>query len=228
MLLFRYFNKAKDPMSAYTHFWGMIMTVVAAIPLLNTSYKTGHGSFILSTSIFMLSMFLLYTASTCYHFFNPQGALAVTLKKFDHIMISVLIAGSYTPICCICLPKSIGTLLLVIIWSLATIGILIKVFFVFCPRWVSSVLYIGMGWICIISISSLLKALSPLQFGLLLLGGIFYSVGGVIYSLKASSYNKRHKTFGTHEIFHVFVLLGSLCHILCVFNCLCNPSIHLQ
>ena len=116
------------------------------------------------------------------------------------MMISVLIAGSYTPVCLLVLRGKIGIILLTIVWSIAITGILIKAFWVYCPKWVSSILYIGMGWTCILALPQILEALSPAAFGWLLAGGIMYTVGGVIYALKLSIFNNRHKYFGSHEM----------------------------
>ena len=133
------------------------------------------------------------------------------------MMISVFIAGSYTPLCLLVLPQEIGLPLLAIVWGLALAGILIKAFFVFCPKWVSSILYIGMGWTCVLAFTQLLNSLSPAAFGWLLAGGIIYTVGGVIYALKLPIFNSKHKYFGSHEIFHLFVMAGSACHFVVMY-----------
>jgi hemolysin III len=133
------------------------------------------------------------------------------------MMISILIAGSYTPICLLVLPRKIGTLLLSIVWGIAIIGILLKAFWVYCPKWISSVLYIGMGWTCVLAFTQILNSMSPAAFGWLLAGGIIYTVGGVIYALKLPLFNNRHKYFGSHEIFHLFVMGGSACHFIVMY-----------
>lgn len=132
-------------------------------------------------------------------------------------MISVLIAGSYTPVCLLVLKGRLGIILLSIVWGIAIAGILIKAFWVYCPKWVSSVLYIGMGWTCVLAFTQLLDSLSPGAFGWLLAGGIIYTVGGVIYALKLPLFNSRHKNFGSHEIFHLFVMAGSACHFIVMY-----------
>lgn len=133
------------------------------------------------------------------------------------MMIFILIAGSYTPICLLALDQPIGTILLSIVWAIAIIGILFKAFWVYCPKWVSSVLYIGMGWICVLAFSQLLNNLSPAAFGWLLAGGIIYTIGGIIYALKLPIFNARFKNFGSHEIFHLFVMGGSACHFVVMY-----------
>ena len=204
----------KDPGSAITHFIGMILIAVAMIPLL--FHTQSHSSTpLLSMScmfIFCLSMFLLYTASTTYHTFHISKEIDRRLKKCDHMMIFVMIAGSYTPVCLIVLKNSVGYTMCAAVWGMALVGMLIKALWVYCPKWVSSIIYISMGWTCVFSFSQIISSLPTGAFALLLLGGIFYTIGGVIYALKLPVFNRLHKNFGSHEIFHVCVLLGSLCH----------------
>ena len=134
------------------------------------------------------------------------------------MMIFVLIAGSYTPVCLLVIGGRKGITLLCIVWAFAIVGILIKAFWVFCPKWVSSVLYIGMGWTCVLAFSTILDNLSTAAFGWLLAGGIIYTVGGVIYALKLPIFNSKHKNFGSHEIFHLFVMGGSICHFIVMYT----------
>ena len=207
----------KDPGSAITHFIGMVMAIPAAIPLLIKAARQSDPLYIVAMGVYALSLILLYTASTAYHTFDRSERINTILKKIDHMMISVLIAGSYTPICLLVLEKKTGLVLLGIVWGIALIGILIKAFWVYCPKWVSSVLYIGMGWTCVLAFGQIFHAMSPAGFGWLLSGGIIYTVGGIIYALKLSVFNNRHKYFGSHEIFHLFVMGGSLCHYIVMY-----------
>lgn len=207
----------KDPGSAITHFIGMVMAIPAAIPLLIKATRQSDPLYIVAMGVYALSLILLYTASTAYHTFDRSERINTILKKIDHMMISVLIAGSYTPICLLVLEKKTGLVLLGIVWGIALIGILIKAFWVYCPKWVSSVLYIGMGWTCVLAFGQIFHAMSPAGFGWLLAGGIIYTVGGIIYALKLSVFNNRHKYFGSHEIFHLFVMGGSLCHYIVMY-----------
>lgn len=207
----------KDPGSAITHFIGMLMAIFAAVPLLIKAAHEPSRIYLVSIAIYAASLILLYAASTTYHTFNISKKVNTILKKIDHMMISVLIAGSYTPICLLVLGGRTGWILLAIVWGFAIAGILIKAFWVFCPKWVSSVLYIGMGWTCVLAFTQLLNSLSPAAFGWLLAGGIIYTVGGVIYALKLPIFNSKHKNFGSHEIFHLFVMGGSLCHFIVMY-----------
>lgn len=207
----------KDPGSAITHFIGMLMAIFAGIPLLFKATQEPSRVYLFSAIIYISSMILLYAASTMYHTFDISEKVNRRLKKFDHMMISVLIAGSYTPICLIVLKGFTGYLLLAIVWSFALIGIVIKAFWVHCPRWFSSVLYIGMGWTCVLAFGKILNALPPAAFGWLLAGGIIYTIGGIIYALKLPIFNNKHKNFGSHEIFHLFVMGGSACHFIVMY-----------
>lgn len=207
----------KDPGSAITHFIGMLMAVFAAVPLIIKATHEPSPIYVVSIAIYAASLILLYAASTIYHTFDRSEKINTILKKIDHIMISVLIAGSYTPICLLVLGGRLGIILLAIVWSIAIAGILIKAFWVYCPKWVSSVLYIGMGWTCVLAFTQLLNSMSPAAFGWLLAGGLIYTAGGIIYALKLPIFNMKHKDFGSHEIFHLFVMGGSICHFVVMY-----------
>lgn len=207
----------KDPGSAITHFIGMLMAIFAAIPLLIKAAREPGHIYIISLTIYAASLVLLYAASTTYHTIDKSAKVNTILKKIDHMMIFVLIAGSYTPICLLVLNRRTGIILLALVWGIAIAGILIKAFWVYCPKWVSSILYIGMGWTCVLAFTQLLNNLSPAAFAWLLAGGIIYTIGGIIYALKLPIFNSRHKNFGSHEIFHLFVMGGSACHFIVMY-----------
>ena len=207
----------KDPGSAITHFIGMLMAIFAAVPLLIKAAHEPSRIYVISLAVYSASMILLYAASTTYHTFDISAKINTILKKWDHMMISVLIAGSYTPICLLVLKGKTGLILLAIVWSFAIVGILIKAFWVYCPKWVSSILYIGMGWTCVLAFTQILNSMSRTSFIWLLTGGIIYTVGGIIYALKLPIFNSKHKNFGSHEIFHLFVMGGSMCHFVVMY-----------
>lgn len=210
--------KAKDPGSAITHFIGMLMALFAATPLLIRAASNPDTGHTLSLCIFIISMILLYAASTIYHTLDLTDKINRRLKKLDHMMIFILIAGTYTPICLIVIKGTLGIALLSLIWGMAIAGIILKGFWVYCPRWVSSVIYITMGWTCVLAFSPIINSLPSQAFGWLLTGGIIYSVGGIIYALKLPIFNNRHKNFGSHEIFHLFVMGGSFCHFVLMYQ----------
>jgi len=208
----------KDPGSAITHFIGMLMAIFAATPLMIRACSHREPVYVFSMAVFIISMILLYAASTTYHTFDISERANRILRKIDHMMIFVLIAGSYTPVCLLVLKGRTGTLLCALVWTIAIAGIIIKACWITCPKWFSSVLYIGMGWICVLAFTRLINSLSPAAFAWLLAGGIIYTIGGIIYALKVPVFNSRHKNFGSHEIFHLFVMGGSACHFILMYS----------
>ncbi|MDD3173392.1 MAG: hemolysin III family protein [Herbinix sp.] len=209
--------KVKDPGSAITHLIGMLMAVFAATPLLIKAASQPDAIHIISLGVFILSMILLYTASTVYHTFGRTAKIHLRLKKFDHMSIYVLIAGTYTPICIIVLGGRVGLGLLALVWGFAIIGVVVTLFWVHCPKWFSSAVYIAMGWICVLAFTQIINSLPRAGFVWLLAGGIIYTVGGIIYALKLPIFNNRHKNFGSHEIFHLFCIGGSFCHFMLMY-----------
>lgn len=211
----------KDPGSAITHFIGFVAAIFATPGLL--VYAASHHvslTGMISLSVFMMSMILLYGASTAYHTFIVDTRTELLLKRLDHMMIFVLIAGSYTPICAMVLAQPVGSILLIVIWSLALLGMMLKLAWVTCPKWFSSVIYIAMGWACIFVLPQLYASASSQTFALLAIGGVIYTIGGVIYALKLRVFNERFPKFGSHEVFHVCVMLGSFFHYLAVASVL--------
>ena len=207
----------REPGSAITHFIAMMMAVFAAVPLLiKAGIQSGQEN-LLAMAIFMGSMILLYGASATYHSVDLTGRSLRIFRKLDHMMIFVLIAGSYTPVCLIVLGGKLGYTLLALVWGIAAVGMLIKAFWITCPKWFSSIIYIAMGWVCVLVFGPLLNTLSTPAFLWLLAGGIIYTVGGVIYALKLPIFNSKHKSFGSHEVFHLFVMGGSVCHFIFMY-----------
>ncbi|MBO5098223.1 MAG: hemolysin III family protein [Agathobacter sp.] len=208
----------REPGSAITHYIGMMMALIAAVPLVIKASLSQNMLCIIAMVIFIGSMVLLYGASATYHAVNLTGKALKAFKKIDHMMIFVLIAGSYTPVCLLVLEPDVGLPLLGLVWGTAVIGMLIKLFWVTCPKWFSSIIYIAMGWECVLVFGPLVETLETGAFWWLLIGGLFYTVGGVIYALKIPFLNHLHKYFGLHEIFHLFIMAGSVCHFVFMFN----------
>lgn len=207
----------REPGSALTHFIGMMMALLAAMPLLVKAALSGGPVTLAAMAVFMASMILLYGASAAYHSVNLTGPKLRIFRKIDHMMIFVLIAGSYTPVCLIVLGGRQGYTLLALVWGIAIVGMLIKACWITCPKWFSSVIYIAMGWVCVLVFGQLLDTLPRAAFLWLLAGGVIYTVGGVIYALKLPLFNAHHKYFGSHEIFHLFVMGGSICHFIFMY-----------
>ena len=204
----------KDPISALTHFIGFIVSIILT-PLIFTKASYSGCSLVGLTALYVyrLSVSLLFAASTTYHTFLLPVRPARILKKFDHMSIFVMIAGTYTPVCLMLMKPEDGLPLLIAVWAVAAAGMAVKAFWVYCPKYVSSVIYISMGWVALFKIGVIRKALGTLVFALLLLGGILYTIGGIIYAIKF----RLSPDWSEHEIFHVFILLGALCHYLMIF-----------
>lgn len=207
----------KDPGSAITHVIGMGMAIIAAPPLLIKAAKQPGSIHLIACSLFILSMILLYGASTTYHSLDISPKTNKRFKKMDHMMIFILIAGSYTPICAIALNGKTGFILLALVWGIAIVGIIIKACWIYCPKWFSSVLYIALGWLCLLAFPQIFNSLPRTGFAWLVAGGIIYTIGGIIYALKLKVFNSKHENFGSHEVFHLFVMGGSICHYIVIY-----------
>ena len=206
----------REPGSAITHFIAWLLAIIAASPLI---VKAGDSSSLATMAmvIFSASMILLYGASTAYHSVAVSDKVLKVYRKIDHMMIFVLIAGSYTPVCLIVLGGKMGYTLLALVWGIAIVGMTVKAFWITCPKWFSSAIYIAMGWTCVLVFGTLWDTLPHAAFAWLLAGGIIYTIGGVIYALKLPIFNSIHKNFGSHEIFHLFVMGGSICHFIFMY-----------
>lgn len=209
-------RKFREPVSGFTHLFGVVLSIIGLISLIIHSNVNESLSRILIFSIFGCSLILLYSASSIYHLSYFKESIIKILRKIDHSMIFVLIAGTYTPICLIALKNIWGLSLLIGIWLFAVAGIIIKVFFFNAPRWLSTLFYVLMGWAAIIAIVPLTKSLPLPAILWLFAGGIFYTIGAVIYATKKPKIT--FKYIGFHEIFHIFVLAGSLCHYWLMFK----------
>lgn len=206
--------KIKDPVSALTHFAGAVLSLAAVVALIAKALSTGNWLYVLAFGIFGFSLVALYTASTVYHIIDKPEAMRQVARRVDHMMIFVLIAGTYTPICLISLSGTIGYTLFALIWAIAISGIIMKAFWITAPRWLTSGLYILMGWLVVVAIQPVIAALSAEAFYWLLAGGIIYTIGGIIYALKWPL--KNNPWFGFHELFHLFVMGGSFCHFILI------------
>ena len=208
----------RDPGSALTHYIAMMLSIFAATPLLIKAALSGNPISFTSMSVFIISMILLYGASTLYHTVNVSAKALKIFRKVDHMMIFVLIAGSYTPVCLIVLKEKLGLYLMWLVWGIALLGFILNIFWINCPKWISSVIYISMGWVCIGVFGPLWSILPHAAFMWLLIGGILYTIGGVLYALKIPIFHNRFRYFGIHELFHVFVMAGSFCHFIFMYN----------
>ena len=208
----------REPVSGFTHLFGAIVSLVGLIILIakKVIVKNDSPLALFAVIVFGLSLIFLYTASTVYHLVNSKEKVILFLRKLDHSMIFVLIAGTYTPICLIALQGFWRWGLFILIWLFAIAGIILKLTWFECPRWLSTSFYIIMGWFAIFAISPLSKALPKSAVLLLVGGGITYTIGGLIYALKWPKFNFKH--WGFHEIFHLFVLGGSFLHYMLIIK----------
>ncbi|KML36127.1 MULTISPECIES: PAQR family membrane homeostasis protein TrhA [Cytobacillus] len=206
----------REPINGLTHLAGAILSFAGLLAMvIKASLTTSSPIAITAVAIFGISLMLLYSASATYHMVIAKDKVIAFLRKLDHSMIYVLIAGSYTPFCLITLNGVTGWVLFGIVTAVALSGILFKMIWFNCPRWLSTALYIAMGWIIVFAFSPLSESLSSAGVLLLLLGGILYTIGGVIYAIKPKFLEFKH--LGFHEIFHIFIMMGSMSHFLCVF-----------
>ncbi len=207
--------KIKDPFSGFSHLLGLILSIIGTIILVLLSSNLTQ---IIAFLIFGLSMIFLYASSSIYHLFGHSPEEVDLFRKIDHAMIYILIAGTYTPFCLIALDGLWRTTSMIVIWTLAVLGVgtvFFKAFWTKVPRWFATFLYVLMGWLSIAIIYPLYLSIGLPLIIYLLLGGLFYSIGAVIYAIKKPNIIKG---FGFHEIFHIFVLLGTITHFLGIYN----------
>ena len=204
----------REPINTITHLIGIIMGAVALVMMIMNAIIKDSASYLIGGIVFGVSMILLYGASTLYHWYNGKASAIKRLRKLDHAMIFVLIAGTYTPICLTALKGTLGTILLVLIWSLAIVGTVSKLLFINMPRWISAGMYLFLGWLSLIFIVPLFKALPPEGFFWLVAGGVLYTIGSIFYASKSEKI--KIAGFGFHEIFHLFILAGTLAHYILI------------
>lgn len=204
----------REPVNTITHFIGIFFGLIALIVMITNAIIKQSPVYLIGGIVFGISMILLYSASTIYHWYNGKASAILKLRKLDHAMIFVLIAGTYTPICLTALKGTLGTVLLVLVWSLAIIGTVSKVMFINMPRWLSAGMYLFLGWLSIFFIVPLFKALPTGGFFWLVTGGVLYTVGSLFYASKSEKI--KIAGFGFHEIFHLFILAGTLSHFILI------------
>jgi hemolysin III len=209
-------KRLRDPINGLTHLVGGLLASVGLIVLLAAAASEGRVDQLVAFGIFGLSLIALYTASTLYHLLllSPRGV--ARLRTVDHMSIFVLIAGTYTPFCLLALDSDWGGGLLGLIWGLALCGIVLKLFWMDAPRWLSVALYLGMGWVALVAAPALFRAVSPGGMTWVLSGALAYSAGALIYGLKRP--NLIPGVFGFHELWHLFVMAGSACHFWAVLR----------
>ena len=211
------YKKLREPINSITHFVGAGLSFIALIAMLvKVAISAPSVISILSVTIFGISLTLLYATSGTYHGIISTEKVIKFFQKLDHSMIFILIAGSYAPFCLISIGDKFGFTMFLIMITLAIVGIIFKLCWFNCPCWVDSVMYIGMGWIALFMIKPLAAILPGISLFWLVLGGILYTIGGIIYATRFKKLTIGN--WGFHEIFHIFILLGSLSHFICVYT----------
>lgn len=207
------FKNAMDPISSYTHFIGACFSVVGLLALicLGVIMETSTPLFV-GMIVFGISLIALYSASSIYHYFHGNEKIKLILRKLDHSMIYVLIVGTYTPIVLSCMEVEKSFYFLGILWSIAIIGVLLKIVWMDAPRFISTIIYLILGWAIVFDFQDFQSIPFPV-FVLIACGGISYSIGAIIYIIKKPNISEE---FGFHEIFHLFVMLGSLFHYIAI------------
>jgi hemolysin III len=209
-------KRLREPISGLTHLAGGLLACVGLIVLLGTAASAGRTDQLVAFGVFGLGMIALYTASTLYHLLPLSPAGVARLRRVDHMAIFVLIASTYTPFCLLALNGRWRVGLLVLIWGLALGGVLLKVLWMGAPRWLSVILYLGMGWVAVIAAPVIFRAVAAGGIAWVLGGGLVYSAGALVYGLKRP--NPVPGVFGFHELWHLFVLAGSACHFWAVLR----------
>ena len=207
----------REPINGFTHLFGAILSFAGLLILvIKTTLENPSPVALTAVIIFGISLILLYSASATYHLVIAKENTIKFLRKLDHSMIFILIAGSYAPFCLISLNGFKGWILFGVEILIAVLGVSFKLIWFNCPRWLSTSIYVLMGWIAVFLMGPLKIALSTQGLSLLIIGGVFYTIGAVIYATKPNFLKSKY--LGFHEIFHIFIMLGTLTHFLCVFK----------
>ena len=209
-------KRLREPVNGLTHAAGGLLAALGLGVLLATAWSAGRIDQLVAFGVFGLSLIALYAASALYHLLPLSPSGVARLRRLDHMAIFVLIAGTYTPFCLLALDGGWRWGLLALIWGLALCGVLLKLLWMDAPRWLSVVLYLGMGWVAVIATPALFRAVPPDGITWMLAGGLVYSAGAVIYGLKRP--NPVPGIFGFHELWHLFVIAGSACHFWAVLH----------
>lgn len=205
----RYYSPNEERLNILSHALGLLLSIVGLIFLVVRSSRYMDYLHMISVVVFGLSLIILYTASTLYHS-AKKDQLRYRLKIFDHVAIYLLIAGTYTPFSLITLHGKIGWIIFAVVWGLAILGAILKLFFTGKYKLLSTLMYVGMGWIVIFAFNPLMANLSTEGLTWVAVGGFSYTIGAVFYSIKKIPYN--------HAIFHVLVLIGSFSHFMAVYE----------
>ena len=207
-------KKLREPVNSLTHWGATVLATAGLIALLIVGW--GRPTKIISLIIYGLSLIFLFSASATYHMVRVKEKALEIFRKIDHAAIYLLIAGTYTPFCINAFAGFWKWGLLSIIWSLALIGILVKVFYIRAPRWLNAGIYLVMGWLCLAAIGQMLAVLPVWVLSWLFAGGVIYTLGAIVYVTKI--FNFIPGVFGFHEVWHIFVMLAAAAHFVAVLG----------
>lgn len=208
------FLRMKEPVNTWTHFVTFIAAIVGLVFLIKLTL--GETGKLVTMTIYGVSLLTLYGASSLYHWVKASPRVELALRKFDHISIYILISGSYTPVFYYGLEGAWKWTMLILVWSLALIGMFLKIWYMHAPRFVSTAFYVTLGWIALVPFVQLIHSLPVQAMILMLAGGVCYTVGAIIYATKCFDFFPNR--FGFHEIFHLFVSAGSVVHFIMIAN----------
>lgn len=208
------FKKLREPVNSLTHWAGAALALAGLIALLVVGWDTPAK--VISLAIYGISLIAMFSASATYHMVRVKDRALEIFRKIDHSAIYLLIAGTYTPFCVNAFEGFWKWGMLGIIWSLAFIGIVVKVFYIRAPRWLNAGIYILMGWLAVGAAGQMLAALPGWVFGWLIAGGVIYTLGAIVYITKI--FNFKPGVFGFHEMWHIFVLLAAAAHYVAVLG----------
>ena len=203
----------REPFSGLSHLLGALLSLLALGYMLQQLPANNGARYLASYLSFGISMLLMFSASAVYHLTDTSEAGIKHLKRVDHMAIFVMIAGSYTPYILLGLEGALASAMFALIWGIALFGILVKIFWLHAPRWLSTALYLGMGWVAIIIYQPLSANLASAAIDWLLYGGLAYTLGAVVYACK---WPNMHPKFGFHELWHLFVLAGAGAHFVSI------------
>jgi hemolysin III len=203
------FSTGEEVAHAITHGLGTLLSVACLVVMIVLAAQDGSTRLLVSVTIFGATLVILYAASTLYHALTPPRAKAV-FELMDHGAIYLLIAGTYTPFCLSVLDGRWGWTLFGISWGLAAMGIIYEVVFRRPSKKLSLVFYLALGWLMVLAAKPLMAALPAPALWLVLLGGVSYSAGAVLYAWRAFPYH--------HAVWHLFVLGGSALHSICIIR----------
>ncbi|HSG43617.1 MAG TPA: hemolysin III family protein [Anaerolineales bacterium] len=207
-------KKLREPVNSITHWIGAALAIAGLIALLIIGWETPAK--IVSLSIYGLSLIAMFSASATYHMVLVKDKALEIFRKVDHAAIYFLIAGTYTPFCVNAFEGFWKWGMLSIIWSLALIGIIVKVFYIRAPRWLNASIYLVMGWLCVAAAGQMLAVLPVWVFGWLIAGGVIYTLGAIVYMTRI--FNFKPGVFGFHEMWHIFVMLAAGAHYVAVLG----------